>query len=327
LFFPSRAFDIFNFDWELPYPLVDLTLKWIANYTIFEYAKSVISFSGSLDPQRLALIWEIVRSELAEIGIITFAALAIVSLLVYSLYGIVRKRKVEWLLVIFSATFMLQFLLIYVASPSVRYSFGYIGIVIILPFVILLSSLLRTFRHGAISSWVIAVPAIAIILLQIYKPSLPISIRKVGALYPLKAAGELIHGSTFFPELVSGKQKVVVLNKNLRINVSDYEDSYLKLGRLDPPPPNFDPACGKVDFIPMTPTMAEACEAGNAEVATMNWMNPLPSVGAIYCGLHLRRQDIKEGFIVVEPEKRCASMSVTDPEHVPADSKQTPERK
>lgn len=94
----------------------------------------------------------------------------------------------------------------------------------------------------------------------------------------------------------------MVVDEKLKVNIYDFDDSYLKLSRL---PTNiyYNTSCKKIDIIKNV-RGHRSCEEYNAFVATMNWMDPLPSVGAIYQGLTLRKEKINDGFRIILDNNR-----------------------
>jgi len=301
-FFPSQYFDLFSFDWKLPREIVHLTSDWINNHSIYRFAgDNEIMFNGLIDSRRLTIIWRMFVTELSKKGLLFFNTIAVACLVVHWLFSFLRRQKAEPLLTSFSIIFVVQFILCFVAGPKVRFGFGYIALSIILPSVILLKNPLQRLSRLGYYRWTLALGVFVIILVYLYRPSIPVSVRQVRLKYPLRVATEFLQNMTVFHELVRGKQRVLVVDEKLTVNLSDYDDSHLKLARLHVP--NFHyPSCKRIDvFDKIT---YRTCEEYNAFVATMTWMDPLPSVGAIYRGLSLRGEGLEEGFRIVRPEKK-----------------------
>jgi hypothetical protein len=300
LLFPSPALDVFMFDWKVPEPIVRSTIDWISNIGMYKFTNTVndetrMQFTGMLDSRRLALIWNIFTDNAAKFGLLTFIVISAISLMAYFLLCKVRSKNCQWVLIIFSIVFVLQFSVCYIVSPMIRYAFGYIGVAIILPLTLVLSSFLPALKNSRLFLWCVVGFMLFLVTLMIYKPSIPIPVRKYRFAYPIKVVGEFVRNFTYFPELIKGKQKTYVINKRLKINVSQYDYEYAKLERIGPGAPYYK-VCTKVDFLDIDKTIHGNCEAYNAFVATMTWMDPLPSVGAIYRGTSLRGKHLQDGF-------------------------------
>jgi hypothetical protein len=305
LFFPSQSFDIFSFDWKLPREIARYTALGVlnSNDSISKFAGNDAEFTGLMDGRRISIIGHILVNELWQKGVLFYNMIAVVCLVGLCSFLLLRKRKIEWLLTSFSIIFVLQLSLCYFAGPILRYGFGYNAIALILPFVLLMKSPLQRLSNFNLYRWALVLSVLLLVLLGLYRPSTPIAITKVRLEYPIKVAHQFAQNITSFPELVRGKQRTMVIDEKLTVNVSDFDDSHLKLARF--PTHIFHyPSCKKVDVIEKVKGHRGSCVDYNAFVATMNWMDPIPSVGAINRGLTLRGEGLRDGFKIVTSEKK-----------------------
>jgi hypothetical protein len=302
LFFPAQYFDIFSFDWKLPRQIAHYTGDWISNHSIYEFTGNDTEFIGLMDGRRISNIARMFVAELAQKGIMFFNIVAVAGLVGLCSFLILRKRKFEWLLASFSIIFVLQLGLCYIAGPTFRFGVGYRATALILPLVLLVKSPLQRLSNFNLYRWALVPSVLLLVLLCLYRPATPISIKNVRLEYPIKIMLQFVQNITSFPDLVRSKQRTLVVDEKLTVNVSDFDDSYLQLARF-PTHVFHYPSCPRVEVFEQIKGH-RSCEEYNAFVATMNWMDPLPSVGAIYRGLTLRGERLRDGFKIVTPENR-----------------------
>jgi hypothetical protein len=286
--FPSTALDIVNIPWKFPDSYTYYVANFPVNHVLFQYIGHRIDFTGLFDVRRLKLIAAMFYNQnIVAYGNYSVMFFAIVLLFV-SMY-VTRKKKY----IVFGSIISLVFLLSLIFTGLVyRFGAGYVCMGISLPVSLFIHYNAKNIFKPL--SWLKYVTVVIVCAgaMYVFVASTPISLRRATYKYPVLVIKEI--GSNVFtlpPVPVTPTSKVVV--NGVTINVSQYI-APVEQPRLPTWYSYKNDSCKNGLFIQYSGYTTG--EEYNTMVATMNWMNDLPCVGAIYIGMAPRTNNIADGF-------------------------------
>ena len=293
--YPSTAFDYFNVDWKFPKLFADKLSAFVVNHQLYEHLnliKERKEYTGLFDFTRLCDLANMFYSYyIKSFGGHTPAFICLLCSPVLFFSSQIRKQKLLVIsLVIIIAVYLFTAI---VCGLVYRYSAGYICVFVVCVCGIIIYGTIKKIKEAGFKffKYFILIILIICFLKFILLESTPVSLTKQKFNYPIALAKEIGQNLFMLEEVPVSPYKKIILN-NMPINISEYIP--IKNSRFEKWYSSPDTACKTNAFIKYS--TYSSCEELNATVATMNWMNDLPSVGGIYTFMEPRTGNIKDGF-------------------------------
>ncbi len=303
--YPSTAFDFFNVDWKFPKLFADKLSAFVVNHQLYEYLnliKERKEYSGLFDFTRLHDLANMFYGYyIKSLGGHTpaFICLLVSPILFFnsqiSPSEPARAGKQKSLIIYFVIIIAVYLFAAIVCGLVYRYGAGYICVFVVFVSGIIIYGAIKKMKEVGfkIFKYFILIILVICFLKFILLESTPVSLAKQKFNYPIALLKEVGQNLFVLEEVPVSPNKKIMVN-NLPINVSEYIP--IKNSRFVKWYSSPDTTCKTNAFIQYS--TYSSCEELNATVATMNWMNDLPSVGGIYTFMEPRTGKIEDGFRV-----------------------------
>jgi len=305
ILYPFYYINLFEVDWKTPSHIVKEFLWAITTTGFMKGLKydEIDAIQRLHEVPHHVLVGKWVLNQIIHGGffywLIAGLTCLLISLFQYTKQTKMRIREYQHL-ILFSLVIVFSWIY---SSPEFRFGFGYVGI----SFALLMGIFLTVVcdRYPILKKNIGAFFALltCIFVLNSIITSTSISLRENKILYPYEIVKYVIINSKPFNllKVPQASHKSVLLNNNTYVNIALPDTSYLRYGRNHGYIPNFF----NVKTIDSEGNLIdESMARHNAFVGTMNWMNPLPSVGALYQGTEMRGNSLRNGFRIREKEER-----------------------